>query len=402
LKKRQRCSVYQDMLQCNSVLKTALTVVLAVSVSGSNKLSDNTVVAHEWGTFTSVAGADGASVSWAPLNASSDLPCFVKQLANDVKSSASGLVRMETPVLYFYSKTPATLSVHVDFPRGWITEWFPEATRVQPARASQGDRDFRNGQIEWNSVQVTPGESPAFPGTTGASHYYAARNTDSAALRIGEQREKFLFYRGIANFQTPVQPSFESDGSVKIRNTGADSVPVAILFDNRNGKFGYRFVRDVKVEAYADLPERTGDPDRLREQITDVLVENGLYRKEAIAMFETWRDSWFEEGTRVFYIVPRSATDALLPLKITPAPARVERVFVGRAELLSPWMEKTIGTALDAGDIPTLSRYGRFLDPFVLQLTRKNRTATGYEATRMRSATAEGIVQNLRGAPCVK
>jgi hypothetical protein len=31
--------------------------------------------AHEWGTFTSVAGADGQAVEWFPLTGSTDLPC---------------------------------------------------------------------------------------------------------------------------------------------------------------------------------------------------------------------------------------------------------------------------------------------------------------------------------------
>ena len=35
-------------------------------------------------------------------------------------------------------------------------------------------------------------------------------------------------------------------------------------------------------------------------------------------MIETWRDSWFEEGLRVFYIVPRARVDFDLPLSISP------------------------------------------------------------------------------------
>ena len=35
-------------------------------------------------------------------------------------------------------------------------------------------------------------------------------------------------------------------------------------------------------------------------------------------MVETWRDSWFEEGSRLIYIVPSRAIDAILPLQIEP------------------------------------------------------------------------------------
>src|SRR5215207_9751262 len=58
---------------------------------------------HEWGTFTSIAGADGRAVGWTPLSGPDDLPCFVDRLKFGPKWTLSGTVRMETPVLYFYS-----------------------------------------------------------------------------------------------------------------------------------------------------------------------------------------------------------------------------------------------------------------------------------------------------------
>lgn len=30
---------------------------------------------------------------------------------------------METPVIYFYTDKDTRVSVKVDFPKGWITEW---------------------------------------------------------------------------------------------------------------------------------------------------------------------------------------------------------------------------------------------------------------------------------------
>jgi len=71
-------------------------------------------------------------------------------------------------------------------------------------------------------------------------------------------------------------------------------------------------------------------------------------------MIESWRDSWFEEGTRLFHIVPRTAIDAILPLEIDPTPAGVARVFVGRMELVTPATEKEIKDALLANDVAAL------------------------------------------------
>ena len=63
-------------------MKSAIRFVLVVSAAfllraniHSTVPSDLTV--HEWGTFTSVAGEDGAAVDWDALGCKSDLPRFV-------------------------------------------------------------------------------------------------------------------------------------------------------------------------------------------------------------------------------------------------------------------------------------------------------------------------------------
>lgn len=110
-------------------MKAASILILAALVLNAAELKNpgqenRHLVAHEWGTFTSVAGEDGSPVTWAPLFGAPDLPCFVNRLALGAltKWQISGLVRMETPAQYFYSQRSTTLSVRVDFPKGLITE----------------------------------------------------------------------------------------------------------------------------------------------------------------------------------------------------------------------------------------------------------------------------------------
>jgi hypothetical protein len=346
--------------------KSAFIVLLAAPVFGADTLPPGGgLVAHEWGTFTSVAGPDGNSVGWVALSGPSDLPCFVNRIGGRNVKSVAGLVRMETPVLYFYAARRMSLSVQVDFPQGLITEWYPQAAKVVPNEAIPGGT---GGRIDWNNVQLTPGEHPDFPSSQAASHYFAARNTDSTPIRIGNQPEKLLFYRGIGSFAVPLRARFTADGKLELRNASGDAIPLAIAFENHDGKLGYRIVRGLKDAATVDAPELTGDLEQLKSELADSLVEQGLYRKEALAMIETWRDWWFEEGMRVFYLMPRATVDSVLPLKITPAPESTARVFVGRVEVLSPGSEKILETALGKGDIATLRKYGRFLDAFVAQL----------------------------------
>jgi len=338
---------------------------------------------HEWGTFTSVAGEDGGPQPWTPLAGSSDLPCFVKHLgAKCIKCAPASTpqrpstvptstVRMETPVLYFYAPRRMTLSVHVDFPRGWITEWYPQAAAVSPQMdfyGAQPPPPLESGSIDWSGVEIVPGPEFHFPTGEGASHYYAARNTDASPLITNGQTEKFLFYRGIANLDVPLWVRAAGERKVELRNRSDAPLPLTIVFENRGGQIGYRMMKDLSGAAQVDLPELTGDLGRLKQELAAALVSKGLYEKEAAAMIETWRDSWLEEGMRVFYIVPRSMVDRALPLAIKPAPAAVERVFVGRVEVLSPHSKSVLTTAIGTGDTDELAKYGRFLEAFVRQI----------------------------------
>ena len=82
-------------------------------------------------------------------------------------------------------------------------------------------------------------------------------------------------------------------------------------------------------------------------------------------MVETWRDSWSEEGSRLFYIVPSQFVNTILPLSIHPAPAQTTRVFVGRLELVMPATEWAVETAFLAHDDVMTAKYFRFQLPIM-------------------------------------
>jgi hypothetical protein len=253
-----------------------------------------------------------------------------------------------------------------------ISEWYPAAENKFKAT---GDTKVmvpttaENGEIRWNDVKVQPGADVKLPGGEGASHYYAARATDAAPLRVGKESEKLLFYRGVGNFIPPLAVHYPGDGKLEIRNTYDETIPLAIAFENQgSGKTGYRVIRNLTGEVSIKPLQMTQDVAALHTELARELVEAGLYPKEAAAMVETWRDSWFEQGTRVFYIMPQAAVDRVLPLEIKPAAAEVKRVFVGRVEVLSPWIRQTIAQANAEGDVTMLKKFGRFLGPFSEQM----------------------------------
>lgn len=352
--------------------------------------SGDSAAVHEWGTFTSVAGEDGSAISWMPLSGPSDLPCFVHHLdQRNLKVAEYGTVRMETPVMYFYPLKPTVFSIHVKFPNGRVTEWYPQASRVQPSTS-------RSGWIDWNDVHVN-NSGDRLPKLGAASHYYAARETDAWPLRSENENEKLLFYRGIADFGVDVKPIVHGD-NVEIRNDGPERIPIAFVFENRAGHIGYRVVRRLREPVSVNYADLSGNMDSLRSTFESELIEMGLYRKEAHAMLETWRDSWFEEGLRVFYILPRTKVDALLPVTIDPAPEQLARVFVGRVELLSPTMRQEISVALQNGDVPILAKYGRFLNAFIQEMnsSRSNLPTSERASQFLQNSYVKAVAESLK------
>lgn len=350
------------------------------------------LVAHEWGTFTSVANDTGEPAKWAPWSSPADLPCFVYKHTELLKWQVSGLVRMETPVIYFYAPRAMKVSVDVDFPQGLISEWYPASSTFKGLKSGQIVPMAQGGSIGWHDIEVTPGAKEDFPQGKGESHYYPARKTDAAPVRINKETEKLLFYRGVGSFAPPLRAWYPGDGKLWLRNAGKEEIPFAILFENRGDKVGYRVAPQLKDEALVEPPEMTAKLSDLHVKLQRELVAAGLYEKEAAAMIETWRDSWFEKGTRVFYVMPRAAVDRVLPLKVTPVPAETVRVFVARLELLSPWMEKEIQDAASHKDVERLREYGRFL-PVYAKTLKIERNAAVQQAQATLQSMTRGCVQ---------
>jgi hypothetical protein len=339
----------------------------------------SSLTAHEWGTFTSVAGRDGSAVEWSPLTGSTDLPGFVEHFRNaGFKRGLRGTVRMETPVIYLYDSREETVSVKVAFAKGVITEWYPHASHVEPtANMFDGTlyQPHTDGSIAWDSVTVSPSLRAEFPRENLGNHYYAARMASSTPLRVqtpaGEQQEKFLFYRGVSTFPVPVSATLITAGKLLVQNRSTEDIPNTILFERRGQKVGYRLGGALQKDAVLDPPELTGTIEDLGRELEGILVAQGLYQDEAHAMVETWRTSWFEEGSRLLYIVPRAFVDSVLPLSINPAPAQTARVFVGRLEIVTPATERAVETALAKHDSATLKLFGRFLEPILETMIQK-------------------------------
>ncbi|MEO5961622.1 MAG: hypothetical protein ABIZ49_03905, partial [Opitutaceae bacterium] len=172
----------------------------------------------------------------------------------------------------------------------------------------------------------------------------------------------------------------DATGAVKLENTGRDTIPFLFVYEVRppwaampnkvwwHGSLAAGETRvDVTARDASDEPAAG-----MREAVLpEALQAAGLTRDEAAAMLATWRESYFERpGLRVFWIVPRRFTDEVLPLKISPKPASVERVLVGRTEVLTPAFEGELQRefARDGGKRWQADRYFRAYRERVVRL----------------------------------
>jgi hypothetical protein len=298
-------------------------------------------VVHEWGTFSTFSGSDGNFLKFHPNDR--DLPGFVHSRKQYIKGGLPDVyLSLETPVLYFYTDRELNASVRVAFPKGRMTEWYPQASRPP----DQG--------LVWDNIKIFPQGQAVSLKTEKQSRYYAARETDASPLQVAigkdkqktyQESEKFLFYRGVADFTMPLVVRGLGNGAFKVRNTGKDAIRGFVLVKIQGGKVRFQTSGALAPggETSVQEPAEEATEAKLGEAVVQMLIQEGLYAKEARAMVKTWRSDWFgEEGTRVLYLVPPAQTDALLPLQVAPKPDALVRVLVGRHDVLTPERERDI------------------------------------------------------------
>ena len=375
----------------------AVLLSVSVFVSGQSISGQDRLVAHEWGTFTSVAGEDGNAVQWLPQAGPTDLPDFVGRITCSLKASLAGTIRMETPVIYFYAPREMTISARVRFPHGVITEWFPRPTGSPDDVINQAFR----GDILWTGVNVRPSKVPAFPTEPQKNHYYVARETDAAPLEVGGEHERFLFYRGVGRLTPPINARVMPNGQIVISHTGGGALGDIILFENRDGATAYAAQNTSAARAAFDRLAVEVESPSPQLRLEKLLLAHGLYPREAKAMVDSWRGSWFEQGTRLFYIMSGEAVDAILPLQIDPPPAEVKRVFVGRIEIPTEATLQDVKIALEKRDRVKLAQYGRFLDPIGRQIVARV-SAAERPALARQLESAKGVWTAAAASGCTR
>jgi hypothetical protein len=355
------------------------------------------LIVHEWGTFLAMNGSDGVTLD-GMYHEEHALPGFVHARGRDELRLPTSNIKGETPVIYFYSDTPVRASVQVKFPSGIWTQWYPQARLLGPSLVQTGSLLHpQKGWISWDVDVVPPTQAHgALPVTQKDALWNYTRDVDAAFLhpaafpnptasRVNDpdEWERFIFYRGLGEAKLPLNVS--TDGAVlSCDKTLKQPLRHVYLLRVENGQGVYRYVPSLRcgdridqvVPALAGAKPVETFASLLADDLAARLVESGLYAKEARAMVNTWRTSYFAtDGIRVLFVLPQEWTNTFIPMEITPKPDQLVRVMVGRIELLTPDRERAAQTAIANLASPnsqvreaafaTLQQQGRYVEPIV-------------------------------------
>jgi hypothetical protein len=394
-----------------------LGAVVLVSCAGFVR-AENPVIVHEWGTFTSLQDENGDAIKginiddepvpsfvyqqdavnvtaqYSPSKRSFGLPPYQNNFSKGwVQGDPEVTLRLETPVIYFYppqGQTPAfvpPLQVHVDFHGGLLSQYYPYAEAEGLPSWGLGinrEKGILNGltsSLTWKDVRLGSVEKPV---ETQDKVWSTPREVGAPVLEVsapdygnGEvstkiEAEHFLFYRGVGHLDSPLRLQ-DGDGSLGIWSQAwaqGMTYEHAWLADiHADGSCSYRELAPFggqdswwRPVSLATIPGRfdatkfsEDNMAKLKASMQDALVKEGLFPDEASAMLRTWELSYFKSpGLRLFYVVPKTWVEKVLPLTITGAPVEVTRVMIGRIELVTD-AQKAALARLSGGPCPDLN-----------------------------------------------
>lgn len=393
----------------NNLIKVGL--ILASLNAGASELE-----VHEWGTFTSFMGADGR-IQEGLHHEEEPLPNFVYGLKKngttinlgqfDLKDRCPrmskipcGLLgnlsgnrfgvdqtlpvnplnagitqKMETPVIYFYGKPETKVNVVVDFPKGIISQYYPKATSFTPK--AEDIKTIGPSQFIFD-VKLKPVDFVGnIPATVHDSVWNPARKVQANTIEVENEHEKFIFYRGVADFPSILKVESPEGNKLRLSNLSNRTIGHAFVLNSDGEKGIVKSLGSVKAGKSLELP-KVEDGIAFekyvilaKKEIENALVQEGLFRDEAKAMVNTWEKSYFQTpGPRVLYVLPQSETEKILPLTITPKPNKMVRVLVGRIEIMTKDQEDKYLDIIESTRIIFNKEriFGRFYEPKLRRL----------------------------------
>jgi hypothetical protein len=334
-------------------------------------LDENDLVVHEWGVFKLFKDPALAAVDrkreWDSLPS-----FFYRQLPKErLRWNPGSWLK---PIVYFYAKAaPLHLSVNVSFTHGAPVIWWPAVADPiddggrQPNGKAERSQPFRS--LTWDAWVGNPGPMSALEFgpwnrdkafTLPAMDFPLPKDCWLQQARLPEasrltvvgtkegprtapwlmnrpETEGFLYYDGLVPAPDYLSCEQVDETSLRLHNRSSFAIRRLFVVDRRvEGKTRFAAL-DKLLQPNATRPIALRSvaaadwPAAGAAQFKRALLDTGLYETEAGALQAIWNKDLLEgKGITVFYILPRSEYNRMLPLDILPAPA-VKPVRVGIA-----------------------------------------------------------------------
>lgn len=403
----------------NGLLKYLLFLTLGASILTPAQATTTPFVVHEWGTFTSFMGANGQLMEGMHTEEET-LPGFVYSLKKDGNiSNLQGLSfndqmdfqfcrskipcdllgrigetraannfipanplnygvtqKMETPVIYFYGETNQKFEIHIDFPQGIMSQWYPKASQYSPR--AEKITTLGPSSLTYNVTLKDPSFVGNMPKTTFDSIWNPAREVKANTIEVENQNEKFIFYRGVADFNSALKVTSNLQNQLTLTNLLSEKIAAIFILNSDGDKGTINALGAINPHAALNtsLPQVTSGLAfdqyviHAKNIIQKALVAQGLFADEARGLVNTWEKSYFNTpGPRVLFLLPQSETERILPLKISKQPSSLVRVLIGRIEFMTKQQELDYLETLNKTTIINKEDlFGRFYEPKMRRL----------------------------------
>jgi len=321
------------------------------------------MIVHEWGTVTSLHLPNGDAIPRANgIGIEDQLPQFVHrnpQLdyfafgeGTVVKGHPDVVMRLETPVVYFYPGAEhlgKPFDVKVQFNGGFLNEFYPKArlAKIKQGGSRMRLKETSVSHLSWSGIRLVDKGAML---KTGNRVWLAPRQVNSALVQAENgEVEKYLFYRGVAHLPSLMGTRHDLKKQIVTLLPPANMathkpwwVPSAWIISVRGDKAAFLPLGGFAINA--DTPNRkinlkklgehnSANFKKVRSQVLAALMADGLYEDEAQAMLNTWGHSYFKKaGLRILYIMPKQWAGIHLPISVS-MPSQISRTFVGRINL---------------------------------------------------------------------
>ncbi len=364
---------------------------------------------HEWGVFTCFPDMQYANANrkaeWGALP-----PVFYHQFPTQRLRWIPSA--WDKPVIDFFTPHDSLrCQVSVDFGVGYPVVWWPCAADPvdRGGYSEQAAPTFH--KLRWDLTLGTHlphellnnwehnGWRPATLYPLPATSWPTQARVPSAALVTADgstversapwvsgqvETERFLYYDGLVPAPEYLHCTAEDAKSVTL--TSAAAFPLAPLFVVDRRGAGVRFAR---VDALAPGATRKIVPTAVADakwpvtgmtEVGEALRTAGLFPEEADALLKIWQDGLFTRpGVTVFYLLPQTEYDRLLPLTIAPKPPKLVRVGIAvhpnceTEPALTALAQALIAQLADADEKTRLAAASRLTDlgPVAIRLLRE-------------------------------